>query len=49
MSGEKVIENGKILQVMEKCRDYFKEWDADMTFGINSKNVFYMLASSDKK
>lgn len=45
MSEEKVMEKEEILQVMEKYRDYFNEWDADVAFGVNGKNIFYVLAS----
>lgn len=45
MSRAKVMERDKILQVMEKYRDYFKEWNADVAFGINKSNIFYVLAS----
>lgn len=45
MSEEKVMEKEEILQVMEKYKDYFNEWDADVAFGINGKNIFYVLAS----
>ena len=45
MSEEKVMEKEKILQVMEKYKDYFNEWDADVAFGVNGKNIFYVLAS----
>ena len=45
MSKDKAVEKEKILQVMEKYRDYFNEWDADVAFGINGKNIFYVLAS----
>lgn len=34
MNGDKVVERDKILQVMEKYRDYFKEWNADVAFGV---------------
>ena len=29
---------------MEKYRDYFKEWNADVAFGTNKSNIFYVLA-----
>ena len=45
MSEEKAMEKEKILQVMEKYRNYFNEWDADVAFGVNGKNIFYVLAS----
>ena len=45
MSEEKVMEKEEILQVMEKYGDYFNEWDADVAFGVNGKNIFYVLAS----
>ncbi len=45
MNEEKVMEKEEILQVMEKYRDYFNEWDADVAFGVNGKNIFYVLAS----
>ena len=45
MSKDKAMEKEKILQVMEKYRDYFNEWDADVAFGVNGKNIFYVLAS----
>lgn len=45
MSRDKVAEQEKILQVMEKYRDYFNEWDADVALGINGKHIFYVLAS----
>ena len=45
MSEEKTMEKEKILQVMEKYKDYFSEWDADVAFGVNGKNIFYVLAS----
>ena len=45
MSDEKVMEKEKILQVVEKYRDYFNEWDADVAFGVHGKNIFYVLAS----
>ena len=45
MSKGKAMEKEKILQVMEKYRDYFNEWDADVAFGVNGKNIFYVLAS----
>ena len=45
MSKEKVMEKEEILQVMEKYKDYFNEWDADVAFGVNGKNIFYVLAS----
>ena len=45
MSKDKDMEQENILQVMEKYRDYFNEWDADVAFGINGKNIFYVLAS----
>ena len=44
MNGDKVVERDKILQVMEKYRDYFKEWNADVAFGTNKSNIFYVLA-----
>ena len=44
MNRNKVVERDKILQVMEKYRDYFKEWNADVAFGVNKENVFYVLA-----
>ena len=44
MNGDKVVERNKILQVMEKYRDYFKEWNADVAFGVNKSNIFYVLA-----
>lgn len=44
MNGDKVVERDKILQVMEKYRDYFKEWNADVAFGVNKSNIFYVLA-----
>ena len=37
------MEKEKILQVMEKYREYFNEWDADVAFGIKGKNIFYVL------
>ena len=48
MSEEKVMEKEKILQVMEKYRDYFNEWDADVAFGVNGRNIFYVLASGEE-
>ena len=45
MNEDKAMEKEKILQVMEKYRDYFNEWDADVAFGVNGKNIFYVLAS----
>lgn len=39
------MEKEKILQVMEKYRDYFNEWDADVAFGVKGKNIFYVLNS----
>ena len=45
MSKDKDMEQENILQVMEKYRDYFNEWDADVAFGVNGKNIFYVLAS----
>ena len=45
MSKDKAMEKEEILQVMEKYRDYFNEWDADVAFGVNGKNIFYVLAS----
>ena len=45
MSKDKAVEKEKILQVMEKYGDYFNEWDADVAFGVNGKNIFYVLAS----
>ena len=47
MSKDKAMEKEKILQVMEKYRDYFNEWDADVAFGVNGKNIFYVLASRE--
>lgn len=44
MNGDRVVEKEKILQVMEKYRDYFKEWNADVAFGVNKRNIFYVLA-----
>ena len=44
MNGDKAVEREKILQVMEKYQDYFKEWNADVAFGINKSNIFYVLA-----
>ncbi len=44
MNGDKVVERDKILQVMEKYRDYFKEWNADVAFGTKKSNIFYVLA-----
>lgn len=44
MNEDKVVEKEKILQVMEKYRDYFKEWNADVAFGVNKRNIFYVLA-----
>ncbi len=29
---------------MEKYRDYFKEWNADVAFDTNKSNIFYVLA-----
>ncbi len=46
MNGDKAVERDKILQVMEKYRDYFKEWNADVAFGTNKRNIFYVLASN---
>lgn len=46
MNEDKVVEKEKILQVMEKYRDYFKEWNADVAFGVNKRNIFYVLASN---
>ena len=45
MSKDKTMEKEEILKVMEKYRDYFNEWDADVAFGVNGKNIFYVLAS----
>ena len=33
MNEDRAMEKEKILQVMEKYRDYFKEWNADVAFG----------------
>ncbi len=46
MNGDKAVEREKILQVMEKYQDYFKEWNADVAFGTNKSNIFYVLASN---
>lgn len=45
MSRDKVTEKEKILQIVEKYRDYFNEWDADVALGVNGKHIFYVLAS----
>lgn len=45
MSKAKDLERKKILQVMEKYSDYFREWNADVALGVNKGNVFYVLAS----
>lgn len=45
MSKAKDMEKKEILQVMEKYRDYFKEWNADVAFGVNKAHIFYVLAS----
>lgn len=47
MNGDKAVEREKILQVMEKYQDYFKEWNADVAFGINKSNIF--LCAGTKK
>ncbi|MCM1375204.1 MAG: hypothetical protein NC305_04975 [Lachnospiraceae bacterium] len=44
MNKDKLREKDKILQVMEKYQDYFKEWNADVAFGVNKRNIFYVLA-----
>ena len=44
MSKAKDMEKKEILQVMEKYRDYFKEWNADVAFGVNKAHIFYVLA-----
>ena len=44
MSEAKDMEKEKILQVMEKYSDYFKEWNADVAFGVNKDHIFYVLA-----
>ena len=46
MNEDRAMEKEKILQVMEKYRDYFKEWNADVAFGTNKSNIFYVLASN---
>ena len=46
MNEDKLREKDKILQVMEKYQDYFKEWNADVAFGVNKRNIFYVLASN---
>ena len=40
MNEDRAMEKEKILQVMEKYRDYFKEWNADVAFGVNKSNIF---------
>lgn len=47
MSKEKAMEKEKILQVVEKYKDYFNEWDADVAFGVNGKNIFYVLSGKE--
>lgn len=44
----RAMEKEKILQVMEKYRDYFNEWNADVAFGVHRKNIFYVPASDDE-
>lgn len=48
MSKDTVMEKEKILQVMEKYRDYFNEWNVDVAFGVHKKNIFYVLTSEDE-
>ena len=48
MSKDKAMEKEKILQVMEKYRDYFNEWNADVAFGVHKKNIFYVPAAEDE-
>ena len=48
MSEEKVMEKEKILQVMEKYRDYFNEWDADVAFGVETF-LFFQTADQLEK
>lgn len=48
MSKDKAEEKEKILQVMEKYSNYFNEWNADVAFGVNGKNIFYVLASREE-
>lgn len=47
MNEDRAMEKEKILQVMEKYRDYFKEWNADVAFGVNKSNIF--LCAGTKK
>lgn len=44
MNKGKDVERKKILQVMEKYRDYFREWNADVALGVNKDHIFYVLA-----
>lgn len=37
------MERERIMQVMEKYSDYFREWDADVAFGVKGKHIFYVL------
>ena len=48
MNEDRAMEKEKILQVMEKYRDYFSEWNADVAFGVHRKNIFYVPASKDE-
>lgn len=48
MNEDKAMETEKILQVMEKYRDYFNEWNADVAFGVHRKNIFYVPVSDDE-
>lgn len=44
MNEGKLREKDKILRMVEKYRDYFREWNADVAFGVNGRNIFYVLA-----
>lgn len=48
MNEDRAMEKEKILQVMEKYRDYFSEWNADVAFGVHRKNIFYVPASENE-
>ena len=48
MNEDRAMEKEKILQVMEKYRDYFNEWNADVAFGVHRKIIFYVPASEDE-
>lgn len=37
-------EKARILAVMDKYEDYFKEWDADVLFGNRGPHFFYLYS-----